>query len=167
MPNRRGFLYGFAAVLSAPLAAGGQPARKVFRIGFLGNSTATLEANLVQPFREGLHDFGYVDGRNAVLEYRWAGGAYERFPAPVAELIALKVDVIVTAGTPAALAVRKTAPAIPLVMARRAHHVGGSALPASQDAYCGLRHATTPPRSVRVHRIGGGRGLDVLRAELP
>jgi ABC-type uncharacterized transport system substrate-binding protein len=114
--NRRAFLYASTGMLVAPLAAEGQPGGRVSRIGFLGNSTATLEANLVQPFREGLRDLGYVERRNAVVEYRWADGAYERFPGLVAELIALKVDVIVTAGTPAALAVRKAAPSIPLVM---------------------------------------------------
>ena len=58
------------------------------RIGFLGNSTAALEANLVGPFREGLRDLGDVEGRTVVIEYRWAEGEYERFPALIAELIA-------------------------------------------------------------------------------
>jgi ABC-type uncharacterized transport system substrate-binding protein len=85
-------------------------------IGFLGNSTEALEANLVGPFRDGLRDFGYEAGRNIVIEYRWAEGKYERFPALIAELVASKVEVIVTAGTPAALAVKKAASSIPLVM---------------------------------------------------
>jgi putative ABC transport system substrate-binding protein len=106
-------------LLAAALAAEAQQAGKVYRVGFLGNSTAALEANLVQPFREGLRDLGYVEGRNVLIEYRWADGQYERFPALVAELVALKVDVIVTAGTPAALAVKKTAPSIPLVTLSR------------------------------------------------
>ena len=91
----------------ALLAAEAQQAKNVPRIGFLGNSTAALEANLVGPFREGLRDLGYVEGRNVLIEYRWAEGKYERFPALIAELIALKVDVIVTAGTPATQAVKK------------------------------------------------------------
>ncbi len=86
------------------------------RIGFLGNSTAALEVNLVTPFREGLRDLGYVEGRTLVIEYRWAEGKYERFPALIAELVAARVEVIVTAGTPASLAVKKAAPSIPLVM---------------------------------------------------
>src|SRR5574342_1035981 len=93
--------------LAAPLTADAQQAAKVPRIGFLGNSTAALEANLVGPFREGLRDLGYKDGENVVIEYRWAEGRYERFATLIAELIALKVDVIVTAGTPATLAVKK------------------------------------------------------------
>ncbi len=96
--------------------ANAQQSAKVPRIGFLGNSTADLEANLVGPFREGLRDLGYVEGRNILIEYRWAEGKYERFPALLAELIALKVEVIVTAGTPASLAVKKATASIPLVM---------------------------------------------------
>ncbi len=114
MPRRQ-FLVAAGVLLAAPLA-GAQPAGKVFRIGFLGNSTAALEANLVGPFREGLRELGYIGGQNSVIEYRWAEGKYERFPALIAELAALKVEVIVTAGTPAALAVKKSAPSIPLVM---------------------------------------------------
>jgi putative ABC transport system substrate-binding protein len=115
--NRRKFLVATAGLLAAPLAAEAQPVGKVYRIGFLGNSTAALEANLVGPFREGLHERGYVEGRDLTIEYRWAEGAYERFPALVAELIALKPDVIVTAGTPAALAVKRATRTIPVVMA--------------------------------------------------
>ena len=115
--DRRRFISGVTlSLLAAPLAAQAQQAGKVYRVGFLGNSTAALEANLVGPFREGLRDLGYVEGRNILIEYRWAEGQYERFPTLIAELIALKVDVIVTAGTPASLAVKKAATSIPLVM---------------------------------------------------
>src|SRR5947207_8041351 len=100
----------------APLAAGAQSAGKLHRIGFLGNSTAALEANLVGPFREGLRELGYVEGQNLIIEYRWAEGKYERFPDLIAELIALKVDLIVTAGTPATQAYQKARTSIPLVM---------------------------------------------------
>ena len=108
-------LLGIAAML-APLAAGAQTAGKLPRVGFLGNSTAALESNLVGPFRDGLRDLGYVEGRNISILYRWAEGDYARLPPLIAELIASKVDVIVTAGTPAALAVRKATTSIPLVM---------------------------------------------------
>src|SRR5215468_11976239 len=101
-------------VLSIPAEA--QQPGKIPRIGFLGNSTAALEENLVEPFRQGLHDLGYVEGKNIMIEYRWAEGMYDRFPALIGELVAQKVDIIVTAGTPASLAVKKQAPSIPLVM---------------------------------------------------
>jgi putative ABC transport system substrate-binding protein len=126
MNNRRKLIVALGAgALAAPFAsfAQQQPA-KVARIGFLGNSTAALEANLIGPFREGLRDLGYVEGRNIVIEYRWAEGKYERFPALIAELIAQKVDVIVTAGTPATLAVKKATTSVPLVMVAVGDPVG-------------------------------------------
>jgi putative ABC transport system substrate-binding protein len=104
------------AAASWPLAAHAQQPAKVLRIGFLGNSTAALEANLIGPFRDGLSALGYVEGRNVVIEYRWAEGKYESFAGLIAELIALKVDVIVTAGTPATLAVKKATTRVPLIM---------------------------------------------------
>jgi putative ABC transport system substrate-binding protein len=63
-----------------------------------------------------LRELGYVEGQNILIEYRWAEGKYERFPALIAELIALKVDLIVAAGTPASLAVKKATTSVPLVM---------------------------------------------------
>jgi putative ABC transport system substrate-binding protein len=103
-------------VLVGPLAVQAQQTGKLYRIGFLGNSTAALEANLVRPFREGLRELGYVEGHNLVIEYRWAEGTYERFPALIAELLARKVEVIVTAGTPASLAVQKATTSVPVVI---------------------------------------------------
>ena len=115
--KRRSFITLLGGAAAWPLAARAQqPAAKVPRIGFLGNSTAELEANLVRPFRDGLRALGYEEGRNIVIEYRWAEGEYERFPALIAELVASNVDVIVTAGTPASLAVKKATTTIPLVM---------------------------------------------------
>ncbi len=125
MLNRRNLLVVLgASVFAIPLACFAQRLAKVARIGFLGNSTAALEANLIGPFREGLRDLGYVEGRNLLLEERWADGKYERFPALIAELIALKVDVIVTAGTPAVIAVKKAATSVPVVMVAVGDPVG-------------------------------------------
>jgi putative ABC transport system substrate-binding protein len=90
----------------------------------LGNSTAALEANLVGPFRKALANAGYVEGRDVIIEYRWAEGDYERFPALIAELIAAGVDVIVTAGTPAAFAVKNATSSIPCVMVAVGDPVG-------------------------------------------
>jgi putative ABC transport system substrate-binding protein len=102
------------ATLMWPLVARGQS--KIPRVGFMSNSTEALEANLVGSFRDGLRELGYEEGRNIAVEYRWADGNYDRFPALVAELIAAKVDVIVTAGTPAAMAVKRATTTVPLVM---------------------------------------------------
>jgi putative ABC transport system substrate-binding protein len=115
--NRRDVigLLGGAAV-SWPLAVRAQQAQRMWRIGFLGNSTAALEANLIEPFREGLRELGYVEDQNVVIVYRWAEGNYARLPELVGELVGMNVDVIVTAGTPSALAVKQSAPSTPLVM---------------------------------------------------
>jgi putative tryptophan/tyrosine transport system substrate-binding protein len=115
--KRRAFITLLGGAATWPLAARAQQsAAKVPRIGFLGNSTAELEAHLVGPFRDGLRVLGYEEGRNIAIEYRWAEGKYERFPALIAELVASNVDVIVTAGTPASLAVKTATTSIPLVM---------------------------------------------------
>jgi putative ABC transport system substrate-binding protein len=122
--NRRVFLMLTAAAVVLPMSVQGENAGSLPRIGFLGNSTEALEANLVGPFRDALRELGYVDKRNVAIEYRWAGGDYKRLPPLVEELIAAKVDVIVTAGTPAALAVKKSTSTIPLVMVAVGDPVG-------------------------------------------
>src|SRR5713101_4476590 len=105
--GRRTFLGTLGlSVLALPLAAEAQQAAKVPRTGWL---SLNLDANphLSEAFRQGLRDFGYVEGRNVVLEIRSAEGKLERLPALAAELVALKIDVIVAGGTPAALATKQ------------------------------------------------------------
>ena len=111
------------------LALSAQAQSTVHRIGFLGNSNPALEENLVGPFRDGLRDLGYVEGRNIVIEYRWAEGDYARFPTLISALIASKVEVIVTAGTPATLAVKKATTTVPLVMIAVGDPVGTGIVP--------------------------------------
>jgi putative ABC transport system substrate-binding protein len=121
--GRRSFLalaLGIAAIRPFPLRG----ADAIRRIGFLGNSTATLEANLVGPFRDGLRELGYVEGRNLAIEYRWAEGDYKRFPKLIAELLAIPVEIIVTAGTPASQAVERATTTVPLVMVAVGDPVG-------------------------------------------
>jgi putative tryptophan/tyrosine transport system substrate-binding protein len=115
--NRRAFLGGLASVaLARPTVAAAQPPGKVYRIGFLGGGSPTGYAPHVAALRLGLQDHGYVEGRNVTLEFRWAEGKYERLPGLASELIRLNVDVIVTQGTPAALAAKQATTAIPVVM---------------------------------------------------
>lgn len=71
------------------------------------NSSPSLEPKLLGAFRDGLRDLGYVEGQNIRIEYRWAEGRYERFPDFMAELVRLKVDLIVVASTPATLAAKR------------------------------------------------------------
>jgi putative tryptophan/tyrosine transport system substrate-binding protein len=123
--DRRTFLAGTGAVLLAsPLAAEAQPAAKVARIGYLGNSSASLEPDLVEALRQGLRNLSYVENQNIIIEYRWAEGRYDRFPSLVADLIQHQVDVIVTAGTPGTLAAKQATRTIPIVMAVSADAVG-------------------------------------------
>jgi putative tryptophan/tyrosine transport system substrate-binding protein len=115
--RRREFLGVLGGAAAAwPLDARAQQPNKTRRIGFMGNSTAALEVNLLAPFRAELRARGYEEGRNIEIEYRWAEGQYERFPKLIAELLAAKVELIVTAGTPATLAVKQATTSVPLVM---------------------------------------------------
>src|SRR5262245_25566950 len=113
--NRRRFLQAVSAGLLAPPLAEAQQAAKVARNGHLVNNLAASK-HMTEAFRQGLRDLGYVEGRNFVLEIRSAEGKPERFPALAAELVALKVDVIVTGGgTPGALAAKQATRTIPIV----------------------------------------------------
>ena len=123
MMDRRAFLTGTGAVLLAtPLAAEAQPAAKVARIGYLATNLAA-SPHTGEAFRQGLRDLGYVEGRNLVIEYRSADGKLERFPALAAELVALKVDVIVASGTLAALAAKQSTRTLPIVFSPAADPV--------------------------------------------
>ena len=115
MITRRGFIGSLTGgLLAAPLAARAQQAAKIARIGYLGANPAS-NPHLLEAFRQGLRDLDYVEGRNLVIEYRDAEGKFERLPALAAELVALKVDIIMTGGTPAPLAAMQATRTIPIV----------------------------------------------------
>jgi putative ABC transport system substrate-binding protein len=98
--DRRVFLVAVAGGLATmPLAARAQP-QKVARVGFLGTASAAGMANRVEALRAGLGEYGNVEGKNLVIEFRWAEGNYDRLPDLAAELVRLKVDVLVTQGRP-------------------------------------------------------------------
>jgi putative ABC transport system substrate-binding protein len=103
------------SVLAAPGALA-QDSGKIYRIGVLDTTAAAVNAANVQAFKQGLHELGYVEGRNLVVEYRSADGRAERFPELAAELVRLKVDLIATRGTPAVLAAQKASKVTPVVM---------------------------------------------------
>jgi len=114
--DRRTFLGTLAGgLLVAPLAAQAQEAARIARIGFLSLNVVP-NRHLGESFRQGLRDLGYVEGRNVVIEYRDAEGKPERLPDLAAELVALKVDVIVTGGgTPTAMAAKQATSTLPIV----------------------------------------------------
>src|SRR6266571_2274591 len=111
------------SLLGMPLAAAAQPSAKVARIGYLLGTTREGEP-LVEAFLEGMRALGYVEGQNLVMEYRYAEGQYERFPDLAAELVRLKVDVLLAVITPAALALKHATTTIPIVMVSVGDPVG-------------------------------------------
>src|ERR1044071_9800746 len=108
------------AVASAklwPLAAHAQQAGKVWRVGMLDSTPAALNGANIDAFRQEMRRLGYAEGTNLIIEYRSSAGRPERFPDLAAELLQLKVDLIVSRGTPAVLAAKKATTTLPIVMA--------------------------------------------------
>jgi ABC-type uncharacterized transport system substrate-binding protein len=103
------------SILLAPLVADAQPAGKVYRIGRLAPGSPE-GSPFIESFRQALHERGYIEGQNLVIEYRWAEGRDERLPDLAAELVRLKVDVIVTGGSTAIRAAQQATRTIPIVM---------------------------------------------------
>jgi putative ABC transport system substrate-binding protein len=125
MMTRREILFALGACMLTPFqtAAQQQLGGHKFRIGYIGNSTAEQESDMLNGFRRGLSERGYTEGKDITVEYRWAGGRYEQLPTIIAELLALNVDVLVVSGTPAALAAKK-ATTRPIVFAAVGDAVG-------------------------------------------
>ena len=106
-----------ALIVAAIHLAEAQQTAKVSRIGFFVGSFAPAYASRIEAFRQGLHDLGYIEGKNIVVEYRYGERKEERFPDLAAELVSLKVDVIVTSSTSGVLAIKKATSTIPIVLA--------------------------------------------------
>ena len=116
--KRREFITLIGGAAAAwPLATRAQQVGKIYRIGILEPIPAARNAANLDALRKGLRELGYVEGRNLVIEYRSADGRAERFPDLASELVRLKVDLIVTRGTPAAIAAKNATGTIPVVMA--------------------------------------------------
>ena len=103
-------------LLLAPLAVDAQPSEKVYRIGMLERTSKTLNAASLNGFLRGMQELGYVEGKHFVIEYRSADGLDERFPELAADLVRVKVDLIVTRGTQAILATKNATNTIPIVI---------------------------------------------------
>jgi len=123
MISRRGFLAGSVALLAAPLAAEAQQTGRMYRIGYLGEGTPENALVLEESLRE-LGYLGYVEGRNLVVERRFAAFKYDRLPDLAAELVRLKPDVLVTGGNPGIAALRQATATVPIVMAWASDPVG-------------------------------------------
>jgi putative tryptophan/tyrosine transport system substrate-binding protein len=125
--RRRQLLIAVAGLIWRPLHGLAQlPAAAIPRIGFLGVSTPAAWTNRVDAFRAGLRDLGYIEGKNIAIEFRFAEGQYDRLPGLAAELVRLKVDVIVTHSVPGALAAKRATATnpIPVVMTNVGDAVG-------------------------------------------
>jgi putative ABC transport system substrate-binding protein len=115
--ERRAFIGTLACgLLAAPLAAGAQPVGKVPRVGFLRVTTASDRPPLLDAFRQGLRELGWVEGQDIVIDYRYAEDRVDRLPGLAAELVGLKVDLIVSSGTQGVTAARNATETIPIVM---------------------------------------------------
>jgi len=165
-----GLVLTFAlGILSAPLAAEAEQAGKVHRIGFLSPSSPSDPERLASPFgerglaafRQGLRDLGYVEGQNIAIEYRWAEGRFERLPDLAAELVRLKVDVIVSVVTQASLAAKNATRTIPIVMVAAGDPLG-SGLVASLARPGGN---VTGPSSMYAELAG--KQLELLKETVP
>jgi len=162
MMDRRKFVGAMAGALIATVrAASAQPqAAKVYRVGFLGTTSASEFAGRVDALRAGLRDLGYVEGKNIVIEFRWADGNLDRLPQLAAELVWLKVDVLVThaQGTPAA---KQATTSIPIVMAYTADAVAAGIV-----ASLARPEANVTGSTMLIPEISAKR-LELLKAAAP
>jgi putative tryptophan/tyrosine transport system substrate-binding protein len=115
--DRRALLAGaVGALVALPTAALAQQPGKVARLGLLGPGSASGSAHEVEALRAGLRELGYVEGKNIAIESRWAEGKFDRLPDLAAELIRIKLDALLTPGTPATLAAKRATTTIPIIM---------------------------------------------------
>ena len=153
--HRRTFLCGLTlGALAAPLAADAQQAGKVPRIGFLSLTSPSDRPFLLDAFRQRLRELGWVEGQNIVIDYRYAEGRVDRLPDLAAELVRLKVDLIVSEGTQGVTAARNATETIPIVMITVRDPVG-----------TGLIASLTRPGG-NVTGMSGSAGLEIVAKQL-
>ena len=158
--DRRTFISSVVGgLLALPLAARSQQAGRTPRIGYLTERSGPTEFE--ESFLKGLREVGYVDGKNVVIEYRWAAGEAERLLALATDLVRLKVDIIVTAGVPAAKAAKNATPTIPIVMA-----TGGDAVADGLVASFTRPGGNVTGLSLFTRELSGKR-LEVLKDAVP
>jgi putative ABC transport system substrate-binding protein len=125
MMERRAFVLATAGcLLAAPFAAAGQPVGKVWRIGRLSPSLRETDAPLLDAFRKGMREFGWIDGQTFTVEDRFAEGRSERLPTLAADLVRQHVDVILAGSVPGALAAKNATATIPVVMVATGDPIG-------------------------------------------
>jgi putative ABC transport system substrate-binding protein len=148
-------------VLVTPLAVGAQQAGKVPRIGFLSPSSASAVLSRHEAFRQGLSELGYIEGKNIDIEYRFAEGKFDRLTDLAAELVRVKVDVIVAVVTQASLAAKKATQTIPIVMVAVADPMGSGLI--ASLAHPGGNITGTSGMTAEVI----GKSLELLKEAVP
>ena len=116
MNNRRRLIVALGTAGSFSFAAVAQQLKKIPRISYLGTTTRQGEAPYLAELHAGLREYGYIEGKNVTIDYRWADSRYERLPELAAELAELKPDLIITHSAPGAQAARKATKTIPIVV---------------------------------------------------
>lgn len=157
---RRTALMQLATGLLATPRLHAQPEGKAPRVAYL--SASSVQSAPVEAFRQGLREIGYVEGRNILIEYRWADGRLDRLPGPAAELVRLGVNVIVAANTPAALAAKNATSTIPIILVTSGDPVG-SGLVASLARPGGNITGLSLMSSLAI----SGKPLDLLKEAFP
>ena len=161
MMDRRRFLHGAGIVLLAtPMAAQSQPVGNSPRVGLLFYGAPGPSPEL-EAFRQGLRELGYIEGQNIGIEYRFASGHVGQLPALAAELVQLKLDVIVTPGTPASVAAKKATSTIPIVFAGVADAVGAGLVTSLARPGGNITGLTSISAAL------GGKRLELLKGVVP
>ncbi len=148
-------------LLAAPLTAAAQPPPKIPRIGYLGAFSPSAGAPFLESFRQGLRELGYVEGQNIFIDYRWAEGRPDRFPPLAAELIQLRVDVIVTWSNAAVAALRQATRTIPIVVAAMGDPVGSAFVASFARPGGNITGFSVPVEEF------GGKWVELLREAVP
>ena len=160
--RRREFITLVGGAAAAwPLAVRAQQPEKLRTIGFTGQSTRAAESELVAAFTQRLRELGWMENRNITIEYRWSEGRTERFIQIAAEFIRLKVDVIVTSGTPQVIAAKQATSVIPIVFATAGNPVGAGLVASLARPGGNVTGLSTQSDDV------AGKRLELLRELIP
>jgi putative ABC transport system substrate-binding protein len=159
--NRREVITLLGGAAAWPLAARAQQAGKLPTIGFLGESTQSGQRQWAAAFVQRLRELGWIEGRNFAIEYRWAEGRNERFAELVSELVRLKVDAILTQGTPAVLAAKQATSIIPIIFAIAGNPVANGLIASLAQPGGNVTGLTNQTADL------AGKRLEILREVVP
>jgi putative ABC transport system substrate-binding protein len=159
--RRRQFITLFGGAAAWPLAGRAQQPGKLPTIGYLGSGTPATQSAWVAAFVQRLRELGWIEGRTVAIEYRWAEGRDERFAKIAAELVRLKVDVIVTSGTPAVMALKQATSVIPIVFAQAGDPVANNLVASLARPGGNITGLSNQTREL------AGKRLELLREVVP